>query len=171
MGDPGQFALVGERQPRWQFINRNPRHFGHFDVLIAQFATGELQQVVVHGLVHPPSLGDEPVVDAAQRREHMPMYAGLLGHLPDRGLLGGLALLDVSLRQRPDHPPPPVHSADQRRRLLFTRPVDAVDDKSTRGDFVHGAQPGALAAPRRAGRTGGVNGRNVGGAAGIADLR
>ncbi len=52
---------------------------------------------MVDGLVHPPAVGDEPVVDAPQRGEHTAADAGLLGDLADGGLLGGLAQLDVPL--------------------------------------------------------------------------
>ena len=54
---------------------------------------------MVHGLVHPPAFGDEPVVDAAERGQHAALDPGLLGDLADRGLFGRLAELDVALGQ------------------------------------------------------------------------
>ena len=95
---------------------------------------------MVDGLVHSPSVGDEPVVDAAQRGQHAAANSGLLGDFTDGGLLGGLALLDVSLGQRPQHPTAPVDAPDQCRYLRFPRSVDAVDDQPAGGCFVHGAQ-------------------------------
>ena len=68
---------------------------------------------MVNGLVDPPALGDEPVVDAAQCRQYVPVNAGLLGDFADGSLLSSLTLLDMPLRQRPDHPPAAVKAADQ----------------------------------------------------------
>ena len=70
----------------------------------------------MHGLVHAPVLGDEPVVDAAERRTHGRDDAGLLLDLAHGGLLGGLALLDVALGQRPQQPPAAIEAADERPR-------------------------------------------------------
>src|SRR5271155_50688 len=96
---------------------------------------------MVHGLMHPPPVGDEPVVDAAQRRQHAALDSGLLGDFADRGLLGRLTELDVACGQRPQHPAAPVDAADERGNLLLTRPIDIVDDQSTGRCFVHSAQP------------------------------
>ena len=101
----------------------------------------------MHGLVHPPVLGDEPEVDGAQRRDHAPDDAGLLLDLAHRGLLGGLARLDVALGQRPQQPPAPVqpsdHAAAPRRRgrrqaarrglVDGAQPAPAIDGTASRG--------------------------------------
>ena len=107
----------------------------------------------MHGLVDAAALGDEPVVDAAERGQDLPADTGFLGDLADGGLFGGLALFDVALGQRPQHPSAPVDPADQRGHLSFGRAVDAVDDQPARGGLVHGAQPrgGATRRARPAG--------------------
>ena len=103
---------------------------------------------MVHGLVHAAAVGDEPVVDAAERGQHVALYPGLLGDLADRGLFRGLAEFDVALRQRPQHPAATVDATDQRGDLLFTRPVDTVDDQSAGRRLMHGAQPIGRRRPR-----------------------
>ena len=141
VGDLGEFALVGIGQPGRQLLERHPGHLADLDVLVGQFAAEEPHQVVVHGLVHPPALGDEPVVDAAERGQHAALDSGLLGDLADRGLLGGLTEFDVALGQRPQHPAASVDPADQGRDLAVLRAVDPVDDQAARRCLVHGAQP------------------------------
>jgi hypothetical protein len=54
---------------------------------------------MVHRLVHPAPVGDEPVVDAAQRGQHTASDPGLLGYFADRGLLGRFAEFDVAFGQ------------------------------------------------------------------------
>ena len=108
---------------------------------------------MVHGLVHPAAVGDEPVVDASERGQHAAPNTRLLGDFTDCGLFGRLALLDVALGQRPQHPSTPIDAPDQRRDLLLAWPVDAVDDQPAGGCFVHGAQPLRHAA-RRSGPAG-----------------
>src|SRR5271166_4960067 len=105
---------------------------------------------MVHGLMHPSPVGDEPVVDPAQRRQHAAVDPGLLGDLADRGLLGRLTLLDMTFGQRPQHSAAPVDAADQRGDLLFTGPIDTVDDQPAGRRFVDSAQP-LTAATRRTG--------------------
>ena len=141
MGHACQAPLVGVGQFVGQFRYRNPGHLGDFDVLVAQFAAGEPHEVVVDGLVHAPAIGDEPVVDAAESGQNVSVDAGFLGDFPDGGLLGGLALFDVSLGQRPEHPSAPVHPADQGSKLFLARPIDPVDDQSAGGGFVDGPKP------------------------------
>ena len=55
----------------------------------------------MHGLVHPHALGDEPVVDRAQRLHHPTVDAGLLAHLAAGRRLDRLARLHVPLREHP----------------------------------------------------------------------
>ena len=146
--DLGQAALVGVGQPGGKLREGHPGHLADFDVLVGELTAEEAQEVVVHGLVHAASLGDEPVVDAAQRGQHAALDAGLFCDLADRGLLGGLAELDVALGQRPQHPASAVHASDQRCHLTVLRAVDAVDHQTARRRLVHGAQP-VRCAPRR----------------------
>ncbi len=96
---------------------------------------------MVHGLVHPPAIGDEPVVDASQRGQHAAANPGLLGDLTNGGLLGGLTLFYVALGQRPQHPSASIDATDQGGDLRVPRPIDAVDDQPSSGCFVDGAQP------------------------------
>lgn len=102
----------------------------------------------MHRLVHPPPVGDEPVVDTAQRGEHAAADPGFLGDLSDGGLFGGLAHFDVALGQRPQHPPAAIDAPDQGGHLLVAWPVEAVNDQPAGGGLVHGAQTLGLA-PRR----------------------
>src|SRR6185437_6381027 len=76
-----------------------------------------------------------------ERGQHAALDSGLLGDLADGRLLGGLALFDVALGQRPQHAPAPVHATDQRRDLSVLRSVDAVDDQSAGRGLVDRAQP------------------------------
>lgn len=140
VGDLGEPALVGVGQFGGQFSDGHPGHLGDFDVLVGEFATAEAHQIVVHGLVNAPALGDEPVVDAAERRQHAALDAGLLGHLADGGLFGRFTLLDVTFRQRPQHPSAAVDPPDQGGHLMVLGSVDAVDDQPACRCFVHGAQ-------------------------------
>src|SRR5436305_12194162 len=107
---------------------------------------------MVHRLVDPATVGDEPVVDAPERGEHAAANTRLLGDLPDGGLLGRLTHLDVPLGQRPQHASAPVNAPDQRGDLLVAGAVEAVDHQPAGGCLVHRAQPLRYAA-RRARRT------------------
>ena len=69
------------------------------------------------------------------------MDAGFLGDLADGGLLSRLALLDMSLGQRPEHASAPVNPADHGRQLFLARPIDTVDDQSTGGGFADCPRP------------------------------
>ena len=140
-GDLGESAFVGVGQPGRQLLERHPRHFTDFDVLVGELAAEEPHQIVVHGLVHATALGDEPVVDAAERGQHAALDAGLLGDLADRGLFGGFTEFDVALGQRPQHPAAPVDAPDQRGDLGVLGSVDAVDHQAARRGLVHRAQP------------------------------
>ena len=74
-----------------------------------------------------PSGGQHPAADA-----------GLLLDLADRGVLGGLAVLEVTLRQRPEQPAAPVDPADQGH----SRPAGAaVDHQAARRGLLDLAQP------------------------------
>ena len=148
-GDLGEPAFVGVGQPRRQLLERHPRHFADFDVLVGELAAEEPHQIVVHGLVHATTLGDEPVVDAAERRQHTALDAGLLGDLTDRGLFCGFTEFDVALGQRPQHPAAPVDAPDQCGDLTFLGPVDSVDHQPARGGFMHRTQP--IGGPARSG--------------------
>src|SRR5262249_4265315 len=86
----------------------------HLDVGVGQLAAHRAQQEVVHGLVHPPTLGDEPEVDRAEAGQDLAVDAGLFLYFADRGLLGRLAGLDVPLGQGPQQPTTSVDPADHR---------------------------------------------------------
>ena len=103
------------RRPRSRV---NPGNLDDLDVLVAELAAHRLEQVVVHRLVDPPVLGDEPEVDGAERGDDPTADAGLLLDLAHGGLFGGLALLDVALGEGPDEPPPAVVAGDERRARL-----------------------------------------------------
>src|SRR5271156_1287502 len=104
----------------------------------------------MHGFMYSATVGDEPVVDAAQRRQHAALYSGLFGDFPDRGLFRGLAELDVAFGKRPQHPAASVHATDQCRNLLCAGAINVVDDQSTGRRLVHGPQPFGSAACRAA---------------------
>src|SRR5690606_3712256 len=91
---------------------------------------------MVHRFVYPPAVGDEPVIDAAEFGDHHALDAGFLGHFPDRGLLGGLALLDMALGQRPQQPSASIGAADQGGAALFAWAVETVDDEAARGGLL-----------------------------------
>ena len=148
--DFGQLALVGVGKSGGQLLQRHPGHLADLDVFVGELAAEEPHQVMVHGLVHPSALGDEPVVDAAERGQHGALDTGLLRDLADGGLLGGFTEFDVALGQRPQHAAAPVDAADEGSDLGFLGTVDAVDDKPARRCLVHGAQAFGPA-PRRRG--------------------
>jgi hypothetical protein len=81
------------------------------------------EQEVVHGLVHPPAVRDEPEVDGPQLADDLAADAGLLGHLADRRLRLGLTGLDVPLGQGPQQPSAAVQPADQRAGRARAQPV------------------------------------------------
>ena len=95
-------------------------------------------QVVPHGLVDAPAVGDEPEVDGAELGEDLAGDAGLLLDLAHGGLLGGLAGLDVALGQRPQQPALPVGAADQRAARDV---AGEVDDQPAGAELVDLAQP------------------------------
>src|ERR1700677_1754186 len=125
---------------RRQFLYGDPRHFGDLEVLVAELSAGEPHQIVVHGLMHPTAIGDEPVVDAPQCGQHAAANPGLLGDLTNSSLFGRLTLLNVALGQRPQHSSAPIDAADQSRDLRVARPVDTVDNQAAGRCFMHGAQ-------------------------------
>ena len=70
--------------------------------------------------------------------------AGLLRNLTHRGLFGGLARLDVALRQRPQQPTAAVDPADQGGAQLGAWAVETPDDQPACGRLAHGTQPRPL---------------------------
>ncbi|SIN50650.1 Uncharacterised protein [Mycobacteroides abscessus subsp. abscessus] len=94
----------------------------------------------MHRFVHAPALGDEPIVDAAERGEHGAADSSLFGHLADGGLLGGLTLFDMPLGQRPQHASAPVGPPDEGSDLTVLGAVDAGDDQAAGRGFTHRAQ-------------------------------
>jgi hypothetical protein len=53
---------------------------------------------VVHGLVYPTAVRDEPEVDRAEAGEDLTANAGFLGYLTNCGLFRGFTGLDMPLR-------------------------------------------------------------------------
>ena len=80
----GQPSLTRVREPGTELRQRHPGDLVDLDVGVAELAAGGLEQVVVHRLVDPPVVGDEPVVDRPERREDPAADAGLLLDLADR---------------------------------------------------------------------------------------
>src|SRR5919205_721014 len=138
-----QRPLVGVGEPGAELVEGNPGDLGHLDVGVGQSSPDGAQQEVVHGLVHPAAVGDEPEVDDAERGDDLADDAGLLGDLPDGGVLRGLALLDVALGQRPQQPAAAVGAADEGG----ARPRDGVvrDHQAPGGGLVDPPQPAARA--------------------------
>ena len=136
-----QRPLVGVGQPAAQLVERHPGDLGHLDVGVGQRAPDRAEQEVVHRLVHPAAVGDEPEVDDAERGDDLADDAGLLGDLADGGVLGGLALLDVPLGQGPEEPATTVGAADEGR----AGPGHAVvgHHQAPGGGLVDPAQPAA----------------------------
>jgi len=132
-----QASLVRVGEPVGNLREGHPFDLGDLDVGVGQFAADGPQQEVVDGLVHPPSLRDEPEVDRAETPQYLPRDPGLLSNLPDGRLLRGLSGLDVPLRQRPEQPTPAVRAPDERppRNLL-----SEVDDEPARARLVHSLQ-------------------------------
>jgi len=148
-----QASLVRVGEPVGDLRKRHPFDLGDLDVGVGQFATNGPQQEVVDGLMHPPSLGDEPEVDRAESSQYLPRDPGLLSDLPDSRLLRRLAGLDVPLGQRPEQPTPAVGAPDEcpPRNL-----VCEVDDEAARARLVDSLQTGA-ATRAAAGRARGVS--------------
>src|SRR5262245_17423006 len=96
-------ALVVEAQAGDPLLPVEPlgaRHLARVEVRVA--ATLVAQEVVVDLLVHAAvALLVVPVLDRRQGGQHARRHAGLLGHLADGGLLGGLTGLDVPLGELP----------------------------------------------------------------------
>src|SRR5690606_29131333 len=109
------------------------------DVRVGQFTSEISQQIVVHRLVDTAALGDEPVVDTAEFGEDGTTYSGFLVDLAPRRFLGGLAPLDVPLRQRPQQPSATVGAADQRRGEFVGWPTETVDDETSGRGLPDGA--------------------------------
>lgn len=88
-------------QPGRQLVNRYPRNFRDFVVVVGgrEFAFSKAQQVMLDGLVHHVSLGAEPVFDATERGEYVGADSGFLRDLSYCGFFGPLANLDMALRQ------------------------------------------------------------------------
>src|SRR3954451_18781053 len=140
----GAPPLPGVGEAGAELVERHPGHLVDLDVLVAQLPARGLEQVVVHGLVDAPVLGDEPVVDGAQRRHDPAPDAGLLLDLAHGGVLGGLPGLDVALGQRPRQAPPTVPAADQGHLRTLAA---AVDDQAAGRGLLHLAPPGARTRP------------------------
>src|SRR5688572_23163062 len=101
---------------------------------------------MVHGLVHAATVSDEPEVDDPERGDDLADDPGLLSDLTDGGVLGGLALLDVALREGPEEAAAAVGAADQGS----TRPGHAVlgHHQAPGRGLVDPAQPAAGASTR-----------------------
>src|SRR5919202_387510 len=136
-----QRPLVGVGEPGAELVEGHPGDLGHLDVGVGQGSPDGAQQEVVHRLVHPAAVGDEPEVDDAERGDDLADDPGLLRHLPDGGVLGGLPLLDVALGQRPQQPAAPVGAPDE-GGTGFGHPVVGDHQAPGRG-LVDPAQPAA----------------------------
>src|SRR4051794_15296322 len=136
-----QCPLIGVGQTTGELREGDPGDLGHLDVGVGERAPDRAEQEVVHGLVHPAALGDEPEVDDPERGHDLADDAGLLRHLADGGVLGGLALLDVPLGQRPEEATAAVGAADE-GRAGFVHPVIGHHQAPGRG-LVDPAQPAA----------------------------
>ncbi len=139
VGDGGELAFVGVRQPRPQLPQRHPRHLRDLDVGVRQLPSEISQQIVMHSLVDAPAFRDEPVVDAAEFGEDGAAHPRLLVHLPHRRLLGRLTLLDVPLGKRPEQPAAAVRTADQRGAQLIGGPAETVHDQTPGRRLPHGS--------------------------------
>ena len=78
----------------------------------------------MHGLMDTPVFGDEPKVDHTERSEDTASDAGLLLHLADRRILGGLTFLKMTLGQGPDEAAPAVVPRNQRRAQVLAGAID-----------------------------------------------
>jgi len=137
-GDLAEFTFIGVTESCWQLGERHPSDFVDLVVIGTQLAIYEPQQIMVHGLVHYPVLGLEPVFADAERSEDFAVNAGFFGDFADRGLFCSFADFDVAFRYRPafvtmtgDGP----YQCDDRDVT-----VEAIDDQSTGRILVHGAQ-------------------------------
>ena len=77
--------------------------------------------------------------------------AGFFRHLAHGGDLGGLALFDVALRQRPDQPAASVVPGDHGGAVPVHSRDGGVDDQTAGGGFLDAAQSGQRAASGRHG--------------------
>src|SRR4051794_26294536 len=136
-----QCPLVGVRQPSGELREGDPGDLGHLDVGVGERPPDRAEQEVVHRLVHAAALGDEPEVDDPERCHDLADDPGLLRHLADGGVLGGLALLDVPLGQRPQEAAAAIGAPDEGGARLV-HPVVG-DHQAPGGGLVDPAQPAA----------------------------
>ena len=96
-----EVALVGVEQPSDEIGYGEPVHRPDLVVVGGQAAAAQVEDEMVHGLVHAATSVHEPEVDLTERAAHGGDDAGLFGHLAHRGLFCRLAGLDVPFRQAP----------------------------------------------------------------------
>ena len=109
----------------------------------------------MHGLVHPHALGDEPVVDRAQRLHHPTVDPGLLADLAAGRRLDRLARLHVPLREHPLQRALAGTTSDQHHLLAACAGVvtcGAGASRTTRPPAEVSASVGSGRRPRRADR-------------------
>jgi hypothetical protein len=124
-----ELAVVGVGQQRLRLAERDPAHL--VDLVVG------LARVDRDGLHEPPAnpLGTSLAVDVAvpvELAQQPPADAGLLEDLAQRGLLPGLAPLELALRQRPVV----VAGAVHHEHLAV-----AHDDAACGADLSHGHDP------------------------------
>src|SRR4051812_14539771 len=136
-----QCPLVGVGQTSGELREGDPGDLGHLDVGVGERPPDRAEQEVVHRLVHAAALGDEPEVDDPERCHDLADDPGLLRHLADGGVLGGLALLDVPLGQRPQEAAAAIGAPDEGGARLV-HPVVG-DHQAPGGGLVDPAQPAA----------------------------
>lgn len=116
-GQVGDAPFIGEGQFAGEFLDGNPGHVHCF--LVRIILDGELaargpQEVMMNGFVDAVPADGKPVVDASQRGEDVPLDAGFLSNLADRGLLVVFLALRMPLGQAPFQASAAIKAGDDR---------------------------------------------------------
>ena len=96
-----------------EFSERDPGDLVDLGIVVGEFATLGEHQEVVNGLVDPVLGCCEGEVDDAQGCNHPTHDARLFADLADGRAFGGLPLLDMPLRQGPQHNASSVSTPDE----------------------------------------------------------
>lgn len=96
-----------------EFSERDPGDLVDLGIVVGELATLGEHQEVVNGLVDPVLGRCEGEVDDTEGCHHPAHDARLFPYLTDGRDFGGLPLLDMPLRQGPQHDTPSVSAPDE----------------------------------------------------------
>jgi hypothetical protein len=87
------------RSPLYRLVERHPLRVLDLVVVVVELPAHVVEQEEAHHLRDPPAAAHVPVADVAELLDERRLDAGLLAHLAQRRVGGGLGAVGMALRQ------------------------------------------------------------------------